>query len=94
MRVHAGVHPCMGAVDLIPIYPLGEEVGVEDCAEEARGEKPFVLLKIYVPVGGVDAVLHLFVSFQVVSASLVLHSAQRLLKRRAPFDLTQWFKYN
>ncbi|XP_034550106.1 formiminotransferase N-terminal subdomain-containing protein [Notolabrus celidotus] len=36
MRAHSGVHPCMGAVDLIPIYPLGEEVGVEDCAEEAR----------------------------------------------------------
>ncbi|XP_029314304.1 formiminotransferase N-terminal subdomain-containing protein [Cottoperca gobio] len=36
MRAHAGVHPCMGAVDLIPIYPLGEEVGVEDCAKEAR----------------------------------------------------------
>lgn len=29
----------MGAVDLVPIYPLGEEVGVEECAEEARGEK-------------------------------------------------------
>lgn len=38
MRTHSGVHPCMGAVDLIPIYPLGEEVGVEDCAKEARGE--------------------------------------------------------
>lgn len=36
MRTHTGVHPCMGAVDLIPIYPLGEEVGVEDCAKEAR----------------------------------------------------------
>ncbi|XP_034042776.1 formiminotransferase N-terminal subdomain-containing protein [Thalassophryne amazonica] len=36
MRTHAGVHPCMGAVDLIPIYPLGEEVGVQDCAAEAR----------------------------------------------------------
>ncbi|XP_045910416.1 formiminotransferase N-terminal subdomain-containing protein [Micropterus dolomieu] len=36
MRVHTGVHPCMGAVDLVPIYPLGEEVGVEDCAKEAR----------------------------------------------------------
>ncbi|XP_029385872.1 formiminotransferase N-terminal subdomain-containing protein isoform X2 [Echeneis naucrates] len=32
---HTGVHPCMGAVDLIPIYPLGEEVRVEDCAKEA-----------------------------------------------------------
>ncbi|KAF3842652.1 hypothetical protein F7725_001501 [Dissostichus mawsoni] len=36
MRDHSGGHPCMGAVDLIPIYPLGEEVGVEHCAEEAR----------------------------------------------------------
>lgn len=36
MRAHKGVHPCMGAVDLVPIYPLGEEVGVEDCAKEAR----------------------------------------------------------
>ncbi|XP_028291735.1 formiminotransferase N-terminal subdomain-containing protein [Gouania willdenowi] len=35
MRAHTGVHPCMGAVDLIPIYPLGEEVGVEDCVREA-----------------------------------------------------------
>lgn len=42
MRAHRGVHPCMGAVDLIPIYPLGEEVGVEDCAKEARGEMLFV----------------------------------------------------
>lgn len=39
MHAHTGGHPCMGAVDLIPIYPLGEEVGIEDCAEEARGEK-------------------------------------------------------
>ncbi|KAM9365976.1 formiminotransferase N-terminal subdomain-containing protein [Pholidichthys leucotaenia] len=36
MRAHTGIHPCMGAIDLIPIYPLGEEVSVEDCAEEAR----------------------------------------------------------
>nr|XP_046259021.1 formiminotransferase N-terminal subdomain-containing protein isoform X2 [Scatophagus argus]XP_046259022.1 formiminotransferase N-terminal subdomain-containing protein isoform X2 [Scatophagus argus]XP_046259023.1 formiminotransferase N-terminal subdomain-containing protein isoform X2 [Scatophagus argus]XP_046259025.1 formiminotransferase N-terminal subdomain-containing protein isoform X2 [Scatophagus argus]XP_046259026.1 formiminotransferase N-terminal subdomain-containing protein isoform X2 len=36
MRAHVGVHPCLGAVDLVPIYPLGEEVRVEDCAEEAR----------------------------------------------------------
>ncbi|XP_051260004.1 formiminotransferase N-terminal subdomain-containing protein isoform X2 [Dicentrarchus labrax] len=36
MRAHIGVHPCMGAVDLIPIYPLGEEVGAEDCAKEAQ----------------------------------------------------------
>ncbi|TWW80326.1 Formiminotransferase N-terminal subdomain-containing protein [Takifugu flavidus] len=36
MRAHSGIHPCMGAVDLVPIYPLGEEVGVEECAKEAR----------------------------------------------------------
>ncbi|XP_024142721.1 formiminotransferase N-terminal subdomain-containing protein isoform X3 [Oryzias melastigma] len=36
MSAHTGVHPCLGAVDLIPIYPLGEEVGVEHCAQEAR----------------------------------------------------------
>ncbi|XP_058468432.1 formiminotransferase N-terminal subdomain-containing protein isoform X2 [Solea solea] len=38
MCAHKGVHPCMGAVDLIPIYPLGEEVRVQDCAEQAQGE--------------------------------------------------------
>lgn len=36
MRSHSGVHPCLGAVDLIPIYPLGEEVHPDDCAKEAR----------------------------------------------------------
>ncbi|KAM4731395.1 formiminotransferase N-terminal subdomain-containing protein isoform 1-T5 [Anableps anableps] len=35
MRSHTGVHPCMGAVDLVPIYPLGEEVGVEECVQQA-----------------------------------------------------------
>lgn len=36
MSAHAGVHPCMGAVDLVPLYPLGEGVRVEDCAKEAK----------------------------------------------------------
>ncbi|KAK7938401.1 hypothetical protein WMY93_001727 [Mugilogobius chulae] len=36
MRSHTGVHPCLGAVDLIPIYPLGEDVLPQDCAKEAR----------------------------------------------------------
>ncbi|XP_020781102.2 formiminotransferase N-terminal subdomain-containing protein [Boleophthalmus pectinirostris] len=36
MRSHRGIHPCLGAVDLIPIYPLGEEVLPQDCAKEAR----------------------------------------------------------
>lgn len=52
MRAHAGVHPCMGAVDLVPIYPLGEEVGVEDCAEEARGEKPLKTITMSLSVDG------------------------------------------
>lgn len=37
MNAHDGIHPCMGAVDLVPLYPLGEEVGLEDCGQEAQG---------------------------------------------------------
>ncbi|MEQ2307502.1 hypothetical protein AMECASPLE_018907 [Ameca splendens] len=37
MRTHTGVHPCMGAVDLVPFYPLGEEVGVKECVQQALG---------------------------------------------------------
>jgi len=40
MNVHEGTHPCMGAVDLVPLYPLGEEVGLEDCGKEAQGMWP------------------------------------------------------
>ncbi|XP_028847564.1 formiminotransferase N-terminal subdomain-containing protein isoform X2 [Denticeps clupeoides] len=36
MTAHAGIHPCMGSVDLVPFYPLGEKVGLEECATEAR----------------------------------------------------------
>lgn len=36
MTAHEGIHPCMGAVDLMPFYPLGEEVSLDDCAKEAR----------------------------------------------------------
>ncbi|KAM4731400.1 formiminotransferase N-terminal subdomain-containing protein isoform 2-T6 [Anableps anableps] len=45
MRSHTGVHPCMGAVDLVPIYPLGEEVGVEECVQQALGvgASPYVM---------------------------------------------------
>ncbi|XP_023375045.1 uncharacterized protein LOC111728545 [Otolemur garnettii] len=35
MEVQEGIHPCLGAVDLIPIYPLSG-VGVEECGEVAR----------------------------------------------------------
>ncbi|KAK2493704.1 hypothetical protein MC885_001275 [Smutsia gigantea] len=35
MEVHEGTHPCLGAVDLIPIYPLSG-VGMEECGAVAR----------------------------------------------------------
>ncbi|KAF5903295.1 glutamate formimidoyltransferase-like [Clarias magur] len=36
MTDHEGIHPCMGAVDLVPFYPLGEDVSLEDCGTEAQ----------------------------------------------------------
>ncbi|XP_010877982.2 formiminotransferase N-terminal subdomain-containing protein isoform X2 [Esox lucius] len=36
MSAHEGGHPAMGSVDLVPLYPLGEEVELEDCAKEAK----------------------------------------------------------
>ncbi|XP_069471902.1 formiminotransferase N-terminal subdomain-containing protein isoform X2 [Ambystoma mexicanum] len=36
METHDGVHPCLGAVDLVPIYPLCG-VSVSECARVARG---------------------------------------------------------
>ncbi|KAL7881406.1 hypothetical protein AOLI_G00082540 [Acnodon oligacanthus] len=36
MNEHEGVHPCLGVVDLIPLYPLGEEVDLKDCGREAQ----------------------------------------------------------
>ncbi|XP_057407878.1 formiminotransferase N-terminal subdomain-containing protein isoform X4 [Balaenoptera acutorostrata] len=35
MEVQEGIHPCLGAVDLIPIYPLSG-IGVEECGAVAR----------------------------------------------------------
>lgn len=35
MQVQEGIHPCLGAVDLVPIYPLAD-VGVEECGAVAR----------------------------------------------------------
>ncbi|XP_026980713.1 formiminotransferase N-terminal subdomain-containing protein isoform X3 [Sagmatias obliquidens] len=44
MEVQEGIHPCLGAVDLIPIYPLSG-VGVEECGAVARsiGASPYVM---------------------------------------------------
>ncbi|XP_044287854.1 formiminotransferase N-terminal subdomain-containing protein isoform X1 [Varanus komodoensis] len=35
MAAHVGIHPCLGAVDLVPIYPLSG-VDVEECGTVAR----------------------------------------------------------
>ncbi|XP_068926226.1 formiminotransferase N-terminal subdomain-containing protein isoform X3 [Petaurus breviceps papuanus] len=44
MEVQEGIHPCLGAVDLIPIYPLSG-VGVKECGMVARsiGASPYVM---------------------------------------------------
>lgn len=36
MEKHSGVHPCLGAVDLVPIYPLCESVGLGECGLTAQ----------------------------------------------------------
>lgn len=40
MELQEGVHPCLGAVDLIPIYPLSG-VSVEECGAVARSKRKF-----------------------------------------------------
>ncbi|XP_036176604.1 formiminotransferase N-terminal subdomain-containing protein isoform X3 [Myotis myotis] len=44
MEAQEGIHPCLGAVDLIPIYPLAG-VSVEECGAVARsvGASPYVM---------------------------------------------------
>ncbi|XP_064142922.1 formiminotransferase N-terminal subdomain-containing protein isoform X2 [Loxodonta africana] len=41
MEVQEGIHPCLEAVDLIPVYPL-PGVGVEECGAVARRKRTFV----------------------------------------------------
>ncbi|XP_067891819.1 formiminotransferase N-terminal subdomain-containing protein [Heterodontus francisci] len=36
MEHHDGIHPCLGSVDLVPIYPLSESVGLEESGKVAR----------------------------------------------------------
>ncbi|XP_060988504.1 formimidoyltransferase-cyclodeaminase-like [Dama dama] len=45
MEVQEGIHPCLGAVDLIPIYPLSG-VGVEECGAVARSLAENLVLSI------------------------------------------------
>lgn len=74
----------MGAVDLIPIYPLGEEVRVEDCAKEAQGEMPFVCVSALRNVSlSIGFLLYCICSLafraQSILESLVLYSVLHLL---------------
>ncbi|XP_020931592.1 glutamate formimidoyltransferase-like isoform X3 [Sus scrofa] len=45
MEVQDGIHPCLGAVDLIPFYPLCG-VGVEECGAVARSLAENLLLRV------------------------------------------------
>ncbi|XP_069790643.1 formiminotransferase N-terminal subdomain-containing protein isoform X1 [Narcine bancroftii] len=36
MKDHIGIHPCLGAVDLVPFYPLSESVSLEECGRVAH----------------------------------------------------------
>ncbi|XP_042302657.1 formiminotransferase N-terminal subdomain-containing protein isoform X2 [Sceloporus undulatus] len=44
MAAHVGIHPCLGAVDLVPVYPL-LGVDLEECGTVARsvGASPYVM---------------------------------------------------
>jgi len=46
---HAGVHPRLGAVDLIPFVPV-QEIGLEECAELARETGARIWEQLRVPV--------------------------------------------
>lgn len=89
MRTHVGVHPCMGAVDLVPIYPLGEEVAVEDCAEEARGEKPFVHCTFVCMRVCVSALRNMSLTVELIPYRMcsLAFRAQALLVSRSLFHL-------
>ncbi|EPQ12294.1 Formimidoyltransferase-cyclodeaminase [Myotis brandtii] len=45
MEAQEGIHPCLGAVDLIPIYPLAG-VGVEECGAMARSLAETLILRV------------------------------------------------
>ncbi|XP_059558655.1 formiminotransferase N-terminal subdomain-containing protein isoform X4 [Myotis daubentonii] len=45
MEAQEGIHPCLGAVDLIPIYPLAG-VSVEECGAVARSLAETLVLRV------------------------------------------------
>lgn len=40
MTIQEGIHPCLGAVELVPIYPL-LDVDVEECGKVAQSKWKF-----------------------------------------------------
>ncbi|KAM9123073.1 LOW QUALITY PROTEIN: formiminotransferase N-terminal subdomain-containing protein [Pangshura tecta] len=44
MAIQEGIHPCLGAVDLVPIYPL-LDVGVEECGKVAQSGAEILTLR-------------------------------------------------
>ncbi|XP_034642126.1 formiminotransferase N-terminal subdomain-containing protein isoform X1 [Trachemys scripta elegans] len=45
MAIQEGIHPCLGAVDLVPIYPL-LDVGVEECGKVAQSIAEILTLRV------------------------------------------------
>ncbi|TFK13546.1 Formiminotransferase N-terminal subdomain-containing protein [Platysternon megacephalum] len=45
MAIQEGIHPCLGAVDLVPIYPL-LNVGVEECGKVAQSIAEILTLRV------------------------------------------------
>ncbi|KAL4618059.1 formimidoyltransferase-cyclodeaminase-like isoform X1 [Arapaima gigas] len=76
MRGHTGVHPCLGAVDLVPLYPLGGDVRLEECGTEARA----LATRLTELIPGTSA-------FYFGSADVPLHRG--LAQRRKEMD---WFR--
>ncbi|XP_005310395.1 formiminotransferase N-terminal subdomain-containing protein isoform X2 [Chrysemys picta bellii] len=45
MAIQEGIHPCLGAVDLVPIYPL-LDVGMEECGKVAQSIAEILTLRV------------------------------------------------
>ncbi|EMP24350.1 hypothetical protein UY3_18588 [Chelonia mydas] len=54
MAIQEGIHPCLGAVDLVPIYPL-LNVGLEECGKVAQNK-----IKLFVHFWGEKCTLSAF----------------------------------
>ncbi|XP_061429942.1 formiminotransferase N-terminal subdomain-containing protein isoform X3 [Lethenteron reissneri] len=45
VSAHSGGHPCLGSVDLVPVHPLSDSVGLRECGRVAQGvgATPYVM---------------------------------------------------